>query len=1288
MTKQLFFLVFVFSSSFILSQTTVIDPNGDGGFENGNSFAANGWVEDNPADASRNQWVCDTGATTGFSGTNSAYITNNSAAAVPTHTYNNVVSSVSHLYRDVTFPVGESNIFLDFDWICDGEVGFGAYDYMTIWIVPQSYTPVFGTSIAASGTAPTGNIQVGGFFAEQYTWINSSIQLSSNYAGNNARLVFEWTNDTSLGDNPPIAIDNVSLITSVNTSYCSATSNFTSDYIDDFSTNAGFGSEISNLNSGFTAPGYQDNSSTEIVEQLPGGLVEFTVDFSGTIDSFGFNIWVDWNNDFDFDDADEKVYESGAYITGATDDFTVPGTVSAGSYRMRIRADYFDTDPDPCGAISYGEVEDYTITIAAITCTDDPSNITITNIATTTATINWTASTPIPGVGYEYFVTTNASTPSYAQAPTGTTANTVTTANLTGLSENTTYFVWVRSVCSATPGDSGNWIGPASFTTLVTPPVVTNVTICPGDPSQDLTATAYCSSGIITNTITGDLDVAGPYALTPPWFIVSTDPCAFDPAYNKNYDTFDFQVDTDGVYVFEIDTSLPPDFMGYIVINDPLDPFTYGSCATGTWIAGDDDSGPGLDAAITATLTAGINYTLVTTLALSSSQDTPYIWNVSGAGSIIEGTSGIIQWYTSDTGGSPIGTGSNFDPVGVAGSGLANTNTPGVFSYWAACSTSPSIRTQADFIIGKVWNGTIGNTDWATASNWIPNDFIPTATDCVIIPDTGGYDPVIDGTTNGLGYNLTIENGATLTQQSNSTLTITNTINVETGGTYNILNSASLIQTDNVANTVDGTFTMQRTTNIRINDYVYWSSPVTTFNVENISPLTPNGFLYEWNPSYDRPDGPPPNPVPNDYGRWELASGTMTQGKGYIVRGPTGHTATPSGYTATFNGTINNGNITADVSRGTYTGFGYGGPGNTNVTADDDNWNLIGNPYPSAISAIDFLKNTSNELIIEGSVYLWTHGTDIDIGNDDPFYEDYVYNYNVADYIAYNSSGTSSPSGFLGNIGAGQGFFVLMRDNLSANETITFENNMRSSAYTNNQFYRNQPNSENPSDVIHRIWLDYISPSGQTNTTLVAYTDGATNGEDRMFDASTTTGNGLNIYSLIGQDTYLIQGRQVPFDDTDLVPIGINIEEAGSQTIAINTLQGLFDETAQTIYIEDLELGVIHDLRNSPYLFTSEAGIIEDRFILRYTNNALGIDEFDKLNGISVFENDERIVINSSYELIQSIRVFDVLGRNLFSKDAVNNNNFKITTITPQDQALFLKIELVNGQQKIAKIIF
>ena len=61
---------------------------------------------------------------------------------------------------------------------------------------------------------------------------------------------------------------------------------------------------------------------------------------------------------------------------------------------------------------------------------------------------------------------------------------------------------------------------------------------------------------------------------------------------------------------------------------------------------------------------------------------------------------GSLQWYTVSSGGTAIGSGANFNPVGVANSGLANTNTAGTTSYWVECSTAVGgCRAKADFTI-------------------------------------------------------------------------------------------------------------------------------------------------------------------------------------------------------------------------------------------------------------------------------------------------------------------------------------------------------------------------------------------------------------------------------------------------------------------------------------------------------------------------------------------------------------------------------------------------------------
>ncbi|WP_370003104.1 T9SS sorting signal type C domain-containing protein, partial [Winogradskyella sp.] len=126
----------------------------------------------------------------------------------------------------------------------------------------------------------------------------------------------------------------------------------------------------------------------------------------------------------------------------------------------------------------------------------------------------------------------------------------------------------------------------------------------------------------------------------------------------------------------------------------------------------------------------------------------------------------------------------------------------------------------------------------------------------------------------------------------------------------------------------------------------------------------------------------------------------------------------------------------------------------------------------------------------------------------------------------------------------------------------------------------------------------------------------------------------------------------------------------------------------QYIFIEDLFYNIVHNIKESPYIFESDLGYINDRFILRYTNTTLGVEDINPLDGIRVFEENETIIVKSDYENIQSIEVYDILGRNLFANKSINADRFYINSIKPSEQTLFLKIKLTNGGHKIEKIIF
>lgn len=620
----------------------------------------------------------------------------------------------------------------------------------------------------------------------------------------------------------------------------------------------------------------------------------------------------------------------------------------------------------------------------------------------------------------------------------------------------------------------------------------------------------------------------------------------------------------------------------------------------------------------------------------------------------------------------------------------------------------------------KEWNGTPGNTDWDTATNWFPNS-VPTATDCVFIADTSGNNPVIGGTTNALGYNLTIEANATLTIDDDDTdtdygsLTITDFIDLQGNSELHILNNSSLVQINEGAanannNSGSGLLIMDREPYISRNDYVYWSSPVSDLSLSNIYGADTPAATYRWdttipNGTISTPPGPCTNiNIPICFGDWESYSSNMAIGKGYISNGPTSQGLMASDYPMSITGTIpNNGLITHVIESGNngpaYCSFTYQPNGNdfVSVTPFDDNWNLIGNPYPSAISANAFINYSNagaDNTLIEGAIHIWTHGTDPNTINPDPFYDDYTLNYNPNDYLTYNLSGTNTyPNEIMAAdyfIGSGQGFFVLaLNDNESGN--VTFSNTMRDVTHDNSIFYRSSDISSETTNTVerHRIWLNLSNQNEQTSSTMVGYIEGATEAKDRAYDAYTFESNAMSIYSMIDDEKMVIQGRQLPFEIEDQVPLGVDILQESNYTISISGVDGLFnDNNTQDIYLEDTYQGVIHDLRLSPFSFTSETGTFNDRFILRYTNTTLGIGDLDPLNGIQVFDENNKIVVKSDYETIEFIEVYDILGRTLFTNKLVNSNRFYINGIESSEITLFIKIRLVNGKEKIAKIIF
>lgn len=119
---------------------------------------------------------------------------------------------------------------------------------------------------------------------------------------------------------------------------------------------------ISNTNTG------EDNYSNYTA--LSADLIinrsfDIIISYGNAYSNSDFGVWIDWNQDGDFDDLNENsVCTVGLSYFQETYSFTVPHDALLGSTTMRVRLKQtYDDCGSPCGATISGEVEDYKINV-------------------------------------------------------------------------------------------------------------------------------------------------------------------------------------------------------------------------------------------------------------------------------------------------------------------------------------------------------------------------------------------------------------------------------------------------------------------------------------------------------------------------------------------------------------------------------------------------------------------------------------------------------------------------------------------------------------------------------------------------------------------------------------------------------------------------------------------------------------------------------------------------------------------------------------------------------------
>jgi hypothetical protein len=194
--------------------------------------------------------------------------------------------------------------------------------------------------------------------------------------------------------------------------------------------------------------------------------------------------------------------------------------------------------------------------------------------------------------------------------------------------------------------------------------------------------------------------------------------------------------------------------------------------------------------------------------------------------------------------------------------------------------------------------------------------------------------------------------------------------------------------------------------------------------------------------------------------------------------------------------------------------------------------------------------------------------------------------------------------------------------------------------------------------------------------------ENATSGVDNMVDGLFLNDSQNALTSLINGAEYAIQGRALPFESTDVVPLGFKSELPGDFSIAIDHVDGFF-ATEHDIFLKDNVAGTVHDLRTGAYTFTTAGGVDNTRFELVF-ENLLSVqpNQFTD-NQVVAYTQNQQLSINSGSVKMDHVEVYDVRGRLMANANDINASEMKLN-VGATHQVLIVKITS-NDRQTVTK---
>ncbi|WP_299768632.1 FG-GAP-like repeat-containing protein [uncultured Dokdonia sp.] len=577
-----------------------------------------------------------------------------------------------------------------------------------------------------------------------------------------------------------------------------------------------------------------------------------------------------------------------------------------------------------------------------------------------------------------------------------------------------------------------------------------------------------------------------------------------------------------------------------------------------------------------------------------------------------------------------------------------------------------------------------GGTTTYTAMGW--NNGIPDATMTAIIAND--YNTSTIGLGDITACELIINAGATLIITDGNSVSVENNITIN--GTLDVSNEGSIVQVQEDAMTINnGSIAVAKTTpTLDDRNFVTMSSPVTAEardrvygNSRAVFSIIPSNFV----------------PFVIDFmvfPEFEFAENFLDDNNDYLLP-VTGSTATPAAgigqlifpqpepnvgdgaYTLTYiqnpsnPGTLNSGTISVPIN--------YNGPATTN------NYNLLGNPYASAIDVTAFIN--ANDAVNE--VYYWDHITNPT--SDLPGFG--TSNFSMNDISIRNAmmgiaavNGGTPPGQFMAS---GQGFGIKAdQAEMVAGTPVVFTNSIRVTG--NNDGFRN---SETQTGV-DKLWLNLTSTAFDEAIaqTGIGFTPNATPAIDKGYD-SPRVGTFLSLFTTLASGEFLgIQAREA-FDPEMEIALGFStsIEEVTPYTISIGNLEGIAIENA-TVFIIDHLLNTIVNLSEQSYTFTAQKGLHTDRFTIVFQDrDVLNTDEESfRESVITLYPNPSQGQVTLAYtgtSTLENVLITDINGKIIKRIDLTNFNQSQTMDVSDLAKGMYFMQITSQGNTVTKKLI-